>query len=335
MEPIRFSILGCGQIAQRHAAHIAALGKLVSVCDVDANKAETLAALWNAKAFGTTEEMFAHAERPDVIVICTPNGLHAEHAIRCLHAGFHVLVEKPMALTSEDCEIMMQAAKLSGKRLFTVVQNRFNKPVQAVRAALDNGAFGDLYSMQLTCFWNRPAAYYDHPWHGKKDMDGGVLFTQFSHFIDLLCWFFGDVRRVQSVTRNAAHEDSMEFEDSGIALLEFKSGLIGTLNFSVNSFGRNREGSLTLLGSKGTAKIGGEYLNKLEYAQFESYELEVLNDDTPPNHYGAYEGSMSNHRAVYENIIAALQRDEPLYASAYEAMLTVELIEKIYAAAEG
>lgn len=335
MSIVRFAIIGCGQIAQRHADHIKTYGKLVAACDIVAEKVLTIATQFEASAFFSIEELLESNIAADVMVICTPNGLHAEHTIRCLHAGYHVLVEKPMALNTEDCEIMMQAAKLAGREIFTVVQNRFNKPVVHIKKALEEEAFGKIASIQLTCFWNRPAAYYTHSWHGKKELDGGILFTQFSHFIDLLYWFFGEVTQVSAITNNAQHEENIEFEDCGVVALKFNNGIIGTINFSVNSFAKNYEGSLTILGEKGTAKIGGEYLNTIEHAQFQSYQMEETVDQTPANHYGVYQGSMSNHDQVYKSLVAALRDGQGFYASAFEGMKTVELIEKIYASANG
>jgi UDP-N-acetyl-2-amino-2-deoxyglucuronate dehydrogenase len=332
MDKLSFAIIGCGQIAQRHAKHIHAYGKLVAVCDIVPEKANALANSFDAIAYFTVEELLQSTIPIDIVVICTPNSLHAEHAIRCLHTKHHVLVEKPMALGAEDCDIMMQAATLANKQIFTVVQNRFNKPVLAVKQALDENAFGKISSIQLTCFWNRPAAYYDHPWHGKKELDGGILYTQFSHFIDLLHWFFGDVTKVAAITNNAEH-DHIDFEDCGVVALHFKSGVIGTVNFSVNAFRKNYEGSLTILGEKGTVKIGGEYLNTIEHAAFENYRLEDAQDSTEANDYGSYKGSMSHHGEVYKSLVETLLNNKPFYASAYEGMKTVEIIEKIYASA--
>ncbi len=164
-------------------------------------------------------------------------------------------------------------------------------------------------------------------------MDGGILFTQFSHFIDLLYWFFGDVKKVSAFTKNANHRGIIEFEDCGVAILEFANGIIGTINFSVNSFDKNREGSLTILGEKGIVKIGGEYLNTIEYQQFANYQLENVSDTANANDYGTYKGSMSNHDKVHQNIIDTLQHGKPFYANSIEGLKTVEIIERIYKAA--
>ncbi len=333
MNKISFAIIGCGQIAQRHAKHINNYGRLVAVCDIIESKAVLLAKQFNASVYTQISTLLSHEKNIDVIVICTPNGIHAEHAIQALNNKYHVLVEKPMALSVSDCKKMIEAANKNGRQLFTVVQNRFNPPVQAVRNALDKNAFGKISSIQLTCFWNRTADYYKDSWHGTKNMDGGILFTQFSHFIDLLYWFFGDVKKVSAFTKNADHVNSIEFEDCGVAILEFENGIIGTINFSVNSFDKNREGSLTILGEKGMVKIGGEYLNTIEYQQFASYQLENILDTAGVNDYGTYKGSMSNHDKVYENLIDTLQHGKPFYADSTEGLKTVEIIERIYKAA--
>ena len=247
MNPIAFAIIGCGRIAQRHALHIREYGRLVAVCDSIEAKAQALAGEYGAVPFILIADLFAAGLEIDVIVICTPNGLHAQHAIWALGKGYHVLVEKPMAIASKDCMEMIIAAEHAHKQLFTVMQNRFNPPVIAVKKALDAGAFGKLFSIQLTCFWNRDNAYYEESWKGTKELDGGTLFTQFSHFIDLLYWFFGDVKKVYAMSKNAAHTGVIEFEDSGVVMLEFSNGIIGTINYSVNSFGKNREDHLVYL----------------------------------------------------------------------------------------
>ncbi len=333
MNKISFAIIGCGQIAQRHAKHIHAYGQLVAVCDIVEHKAVFLAEQYNAAVYFQIKELLSSDLRIDVVVICTPNGLHAEHSILALHKGYHVLVEKPMALSVVDCKNMMIAADNSGKKIFTVVQNRFNPPVLAVKKALNKNAFGKISSIQVTCSWNRTVAYYKDSWHGTKDLDGGILFTQFSHFIDLLYWLFGDVKKIFAVTKNADHTDSIEFEDCGVVALEFENGIIGTINFSINSFAKNREGSLMILGENGSVKIGGEYLNTIEYAQFANYELENIGEVAGANDYGSYQGSMSNHDKVYQNIVDTLQHGAPLYANEQEGLKTVEIIERIYRAA--
>jgi UDP-N-acetyl-2-amino-2-deoxyglucuronate dehydrogenase len=332
---LKFAIAGCGKIAQRHAEHIASKGILTGVCDVIAEKADALAITYKTNAWYSIDDLLAGEKDIDVVVICTPNGLHAQHSIKALQAGFNVLCEKPMAIKKSDCQAMITAAEKAGRRLFIVKQNRYNPPVLAVKKIVDDGRLGKINSVQLNCFWNRNEDYYKNSWKGTQDMDGGTLFTQFSHFIDLLYWIAGDVKKVQAITGNFMHQRIIEFEDTGVAILEFKNGAIGTINYTVNSFAKNMEGSLTLFGEKGTVKIGGQYLNQLEYQNIDGYIIENLPAGNQPNNYGSYTGSMSNHDKVYNNVTDVLQNNAPVTASAFEAMKTVEIIEKIYKAAAG
>lgn len=330
---IRFAVIGCGRIAQRHAEHINNKGILVAVCDTVKEKADAMAAQYKATAYYKVEDLLAAEKQVDVVAVCSPNGLHAEHSIKALKAGFHVLCEKPMAITVQDCGEMIQAAEKSNKRLFAIKQNRYNPPVAAVKKIVEEGRLGKINSVQLNCFWNRNTDYYQNSWKGTLKMDGGTLFTQFSHFIDLLYWIVGDVDKVQAVMGNFTHQGIIEFEDAGAVIVQFANGAIGTINYTVNSYKKNMEGSLTLFGEKGTVKIGGQYLNELEYQNIEGYVIENLPEGNKPNNYGNYVGSMSNHDKVYENVIDVLQHNASITTSAFEGLKTVEIIEKIYKAA--
>jgi UDP-N-acetyl-2-amino-2-deoxyglucuronate dehydrogenase len=333
MQKIRFAIIGCGRIAQRHAAHINSKGILVAVCDVVKEKANQLGKEYNAIPYYSIEALLNGEPALDVITICTPNGLHAEHSIKALQAGFHVLCEKPMALNTRDCELMIRAADKAGKRLFIIKQNRYNPPVIAVKKALDEGRLGKVYSIQLNCFWNRRKDYYSNSWKGTRQLDGGTLFTQFSHFIDLLYWMLGDVTRVQSMMHNYDHQGIIEFEDTGLVMLKFVNGAMGAINYTVNSYGKNMEGSLTIFGEKGTVKIGGQYLNELEYQNIQDYKIGDLPVGNTANEYGTYQGSMSNHDKVYDNLIDVLLHNGTMTTSAWEGLKTVAIIEKIYSSA--
>ena len=330
MSKIKFAIIGCGRIAQRHAEHINKFGELIAVCDVVEEKAKALAEKYNAKHYLLANDLLANEKLVDVVSICTPNGLHAQHAIATLKAGFHALVEKPMALSVYDCGEMIKAAEQANKRLFAIKQNRFNPPVAAVKDAIDKNILGKIYSIQLSCFWNRNKDYYENSWKGTKDLDGGTLFTQFSHFIDLLYWMIGDVKDAYAIIGNFAHNNIIEFEDTGVVALEFYNGAIGTINYTVNSYKKNMEGSLTIFAEKGTVKIGGQYLNELEYQSIENFEFKDLPKGNTANNYGTYVGSMSNHDKVYQNLIDVLQNNASITTNAFEGLKTVEIINKIY-----
>ncbi len=334
MSKIKFAIVGCGRIAQRHAEHIHNYGELKAVCDIEVSKANDLAKQYAVQAYYSLDEMLLHEKQLDVVAVCTPNGLHAQHGIAILKAGFHALVEKPMAISVYDCGEMIKAAEKCNKRLFAIKQNRFNPPVAAVKQAIENNVLGRIYSIQLSCFWNRNKDYYENSWKGTKDLDGGTLFTQFSHFIDLLYWLIGDVKKVYALTGNFAHQDSVEFEDTGVVALEFYTGALGTINYTVNSYQKNMEGSLTIFAEKGTVKIGGQYLNELEYQNIEGFVFENLPEGNGPNNYSNYVGSMSNHDKIYQNLIDVLQKGDAISTNSFEALKTVEIIDKIYQSAK-
>ena len=331
---LQFAVIGCGRIAQRHAEHIAKAGKLVAVCDVIPEKAQTLAGKYGAVAYSDADELLKKSKGIDVVSVCSPNGLHAVHTIRSLQAGFHVLCEKPMALTVQDCGEMINAAERANRRLFIVKQNRFNPPVAAVKQIIEEGRLGRICSVQLSCFWNRNEEYYKNSWKGTRALDGGTLFTQFSHFVDLLYWMIGDVKEVCGFTGNLAHQDIIEFEDSGVVSLRFYNGAIGTINYTVNAHKKNMEGSLTIFGDKGTVKIGGQYLNELEYQDIEGYRISDLPPGNPPNQYGQYQGSMSNHDKVYANLVEVLSGNGIIATNGFEGLKTVEIIDRIYSTAK-
>lgn len=334
MNTVRFGIIGCGRIAERHALQIQKFGTLVAVCDIVPEKAKSLAEKFQCKAYSSSEEMLKNeAQNMDVVAVCSPNGLHVDHTIHSLKAGCHVLCEKPMAISVNDCGEMIKQAEKSNKRLFAIKQNRFNPPVAAVKQAIDEDKLGRLFSIQLSCFWNRNEDYYKNSWKGTADLDGGTLYTQFSHFIDLLYWMIGDVKNVEAFTANYAHEGIIDFEDTGVVILEFYNGVIGTINYTVNSYQSNMEGSLTIFAEKGTVKIGGQYLNELEYQKIENFKIENLPEGNKANNYGNYVGSMSNHDKVYENLVDVLLNGGSINTNAFEGLKTVEIIDKIYQAA--
>jgi len=334
MKKLTFAIIGCGRIAQRHAEHINNNGVLKAVCDVDLSKASELGTKYNAKVYKDIDELLSNENDIDVVSICTPNGLHAEQTIKALKAGNHVLCEKPMAINVHDCGNMIQEAERANKRLFIVKQNRFNPPVEKVKSLIYEGKLGNIFSVQLNCFWNRNPQYYNtSDWKGTKNLDGGTLYTQFSHFVDLLYYLIGDVKEAYAFTGNYNHEKEIEFEDTGAITVKFFNGAIGTINYSVNSYNKNMEGSLTIFAEKGTIKIGGQYINELEYQEFDGEKITDLPAGNPPNMYGQYVGSMSNHDRVYENVVDVLTNSGVIATNGFEGLKTVEIIEKIYSSA--
>jgi len=332
MGKVNFSIVGCGRIGLRHAKHITNQAQLIAVCDIDVAALNRISEKYpNIKLYSNFDSFLSEDIESQIVNICTPNGLHAEQTIQVLKSGRHVVCEKPMALSVEDTNKMIEAAEKNNRLLFVVKQNRFNQPVQKVKELLDAGKLGEIYSMQVNCFWNRNERYFkESPWKGSKELDGGILFTQFSHFIDLIYWFLGDIEDVQAMKYNYSHQNYIDFDDTVVALLKLKSGAMVTLHCTINSYGKNMEGSITLFGEKGTVKVGGQYLNVLEYQNIEDYTIKELKEHRPPNDYGYYQGSMSNHDKVIENVIDVVKNNGKMASSGYDGKKTIEIIEKIY-----
>lgn len=326
---LQFAIIGCGKIAPRHAAEAARQGKLIAVCDIRPARADKLAEEYGAKPYYDITDLLEKEPSIDLLAICTPNGLHANHTIQALEAGRHVLCEKPLSISSEDARKMMATAQRKGRKLFVVKSTRYNPALGALKKLIDQQGLGKIYSFQMNCFWNRPAAYYNNNWKGSLDMDGGALYTQFSHYIDALLWLLGDVSKVVGFRKNYAHKDLIAYEDSGVVSLEMKNGIIGGLNWSLNTFQKNMEVSLSLIAEKGSIRIGGEYMNQLEYELLEDMKLDIPGGGQA-NDYGFYAGSMSNHNHVYENLVIALKDEAHPFAQAIDGLKTVETIESIY-----
>ncbi|OJW82544.1 MAG: hypothetical protein BGO69_13135 [Bacteroidetes bacterium 46-16] len=331
MSPVRFIIVGFGNIGSRHAGHIMAnpAARLVAICDEDPALQHKLPA---GVDFYTNLNEMLHKETADVICVCTPNYLHELHTIKGLEAGLHAVVEKPMALSVGECDNMIMAAGKAGKTIFAVKQNRYNPPVQAVRKLLDSNELGDIYMIQVNCFWNRSNAYYaESNWRGKKDKDGGCLFTQFSHFIDILYYLNGTVTDTKGWLHNYAHRHNTEIEDTGSFVMKAENGAIVNFNFTTCAYDHNMEGSITIFAERGTVKIGGQYLNTIEYQQLQGAVLPHINITAKANDYGLYQGSMSNHDKMIQNVIDVLHHDKPIMTTAWEGREVVHIIEQMYA----
>lgn len=331
---IHFGIIGMGHIGKRHAQHIMQNKQacLQAVCDIDSKALEP----WKERkinSYTSFEEMLEQKEI-EVLCICTPNYLHASHAVAAMKAGKHVVVEKPLTLNTSDAEWMKKVAKKENRIVFSVKQNRYNPPVAIAKKWLDKNKLGDVFLVQANCFWNRNDAYYaQSDWRGKKDKDGGCLFTQFSHFVDILYYLMGDLKAVYGVMDNYLHKHNTEFEDTGSFILKTTNGATVNFNFTTCSYNQNMEGSITLMGSKGTLKIGGQYLNTIEYQNIENTEIATIPMQATSNDYGFYKGSMSNHDKVIENVIDVLQNNGTIMTSLDEGKKVVSIIEDMYASA--
>ncbi|MGZ3838211.1 MAG: Gfo/Idh/MocA family protein [Flavisolibacter sp.] len=326
----QFALIGCGRISRKHAENIQKLGRLRAVCDIVPEKADALAREFQCTPYYHIDELLRKEMEIDVVSVCTPNGFHAEHSIKSLQAGKHVLCEKPLCLTSAAAWQMIETEKYCGRHLFVVKSNRYNPVLLQLKSMIDRGELGSIFSFHLSCLWNRPPEYFTG-WHGKLFPDGGTLYTQFSHYIDAMLWLFGDLDKVKGFRKNFCHQAQVEFEDSGVAALSMKNGSIGSLHWSVNAHKQNHEIALTVIAEKGTVRLGGPYLNEIQYQSLETAAPFPLSQQAP-NHYTGYQGSMSHHDKVYENVVRALNKEDSQLANAYDGLKTVETIEKIYKA---
>lgn len=331
MSKIRFGIIGYGNIGKRHARHILEHpeAELRAVCEVPLF--EKPMDFPGHIAFYDNIERMLEEQELDVVNVCTPNYLHHPHTLQVLAQKKHVVCEKPMALSLRQCEEMIAAARENERSVFVVMQNRFNEPVQQVKRLLEKNALGKIYLININCFWNRNEYYYlENIWRGKKMQDGGCLFTQFSHFVDILYYLFGDFTSCRGIMKNFAHP-YIEIEDSGSFVMESTHGAIINFNYSTCSYEKNMEGAITILGEHGTVKIGGEYLNTIEYQQIRDIQLPQSTQLMLPNDYGHYQGSMSNHDKMIDNVIKTLQGKDSIMTDAHEGSQVVGMIEKMYA----
>jgi predicted dehydrogenase len=248
-----------------------------------------------------------------------------------LSAGKHVVVEKPMALSKADCETIIFKALQMNKNIFCVMQNRYSPPSAWLKQVVEENLLGKIFMVQLNCYWNRDDRYYKKEgWKGTSDLDGGTLFTQFSHFIDIMYWLFGDIQDIQAKFQDFTHQNSTTFEDSGFVNFNFLNGGMGSINYSTSVWDKNLESSLTIVGEKGSIKVGGQYMDKVEYCHIEGYQMPELAPTNPANDYGAYKGSANNHHYIIENVVSTLKGESTITTNALEGLKVVDIIERIY-----
>lgn len=329
---IKFAVIGAGHIGKRHAEMIErhAEAELVALCDI--RPADSLS-IENYKVpyFNTIQELIKSGIEFDVMSIATPNGLHAEHALIGLENKKHIVIEKPMALSKADCEKIIFKALQVSRQVFCVMQNRYSPPSAWIKKIVEEGILGKIYMVQINCYWNRDHRYYKADgWKGKIELDGGTLFTQFSHFIDIMYWLFGDIKDIQAKFNDFSHQGITDFEDSGFVNFNFVNGGMGSINYSTSVWNQNLESSLTVIAEKGSVKIGGQYMNEVEYCNIEGYTMPELPPANPANDYGPYKGSAANHNYIYENVIDTLKNRTTVTTNALEGLKVVEIIERIY-----
>ncbi|MER9025791.1 Gfo/Idh/MocA family oxidoreductase [Mesorhizobium sp. M0815] len=332
---LRFALVGCGRISVRHAQLLGenaiSGAKLAAVCDVDINKAKVTAARYGVPAYADMHEMMER-ESPDVAVILTESGNHARDAIALAHYGKHLIVEKPMALTLADADAMIRACDVAGIKLFIVKQNRFNVPVVKLREALGAGRFGKLVMGTVRVRWCRPQSYYDQDsWRGTWALDGGVLTNQASHHVDLLEWMMGDVESVFAMTRTALV--NIEAEDTAVVALRFTNGALGIIEATTAARPKDLEGSISILGEKGSVEIGGFAVNEMKVWNFvepRTDDAEVLTKFSvnPPNVYGF------GHQAYYEHVVETISSGKQHLVDGLQGRKSLELISAIYESVE-
>lgn len=331
---IRFAVVGCGHIGKRHAEMVVRDpgAELVALCDIRP-KEELGIEAYPVAFFLDMTSLLQSGLDIDVINICVPNGLHAELAIQAIESGHHVVIEKPMALQVQDAERVLQTSLKYQKEVFCVMQNRYSPPSVWIKQMIDSGRLGKIYLVQLNCFWNRDERYYKPGgWHGDACLDGGTLFTQFSHFIDIMYWLFGDIQHIQARFADFNHQQLTDFEDSGLVTFEFVNGGMGCLNYSTAVWNKNMESSMLIVAENGSVKIGGQYMNEVEYCHIKDYEMPELAPTNPGNDYGPYKGSAQNHNFVIRNVVEVLQHTgSQNTTTALEGLKIVDIIRRIYA----
>jgi UDP-N-acetyl-2-amino-2-deoxyglucuronate dehydrogenase len=329
---VRVALVGCGRISRNHLDAIARVDglRIVAVADADLERATAVGTEQGVPAFRSLEEMLG-AVPSDLVAICTPSGLHPQHGIVAAGTGRHVLTEKPMAISLEGADRLVQTCDAAGVHLFVVKQNRLNPPIQLLKRAVDKGRFGRLYMANVTVRWTRPQEYYDaEPWRGTWEFDGGAIMNQASHYVDLMQWLVGPVESVMAKTATQARR--IEAEDSGAAVMRFRSGALGVLEVSVLTYPRNLEGSITLLGEKGSVKIGGTAVNRVEHWSFADYDdddkLVDAANTSPPTVYGF------GHEGYYRNVLAVLRGEAKAETDGRAGRKSLELILGIYESAK-
>lgn len=328
----RIGLVGCGRISRNHIDAIKAVDglTLAAVADVATDRARAVGEAQGISAYSSLDEMLGAADI-DVVTICTPSGLHAAQGSTVARAGKHVVTEKPMAISLSQADSLIRATDEAGVQLFVVKQNRLNPPIQLLKRAVEKGRFGRIYMANVTVRWQRPQEYYDaEPWRGTWEFDGGAITNQASHYVDLMQWLVGPAESVMAKTATQARR--IEAEDSGIGIVKFRSGALGVIEVNVLTYPRNLEGSITILGEKGSVKIGGTAVNRVEHWLFADYDdddkLVDSANTNPPNVYGF------GHEGYYRNVLAVLRGQAKADTDGRAGRKSLELILGIYESAK-
>ena len=332
MEKVKFGVIGLGHIGKRHAEMIQRNPScdLVALSDLRPEK-ELGIQSYVVPFYKKYQDLLKSHSEIDVVCICTPNGSHSNIAIDALEYDKHLVIEKPIGLSKVNCEKVIFKALQKHKQVFAVMQNRYSPPSKWLKEIVEKKKLGEIFIVQINCYWNRDDRYYKKGgWKGTKENDGGTLFTQFSHFIDIMYWLFGDIKNIEGKFNDFNHQKSTDFEDSGIINFDFIEGGMGCLNYSTSVWNSNLESSITIVGSKGSVKVGGQYMNEIEYCNIKDYKMPELAPSNPPNDYGLYKGSAANHHYIFQNVVETLKGENVATTNILEGLKVVEIIEKIY-----
>ncbi len=326
---LQFALIGCGNIGKRHIPIIKQFGKLVAICDIAIEEATKLAHDNNC-LFDTNWEKILNTTKPDIAVVCTPNGLHAEHAIQALSKGIHVIVEKPMAITYSDCKKMIAVANSMNVQLWVVKQNRCNPLITEIQSQLKSDKIGTPLHFHMHGCWHRPTSYFENSWHGTKELDGGILYTQFSHFIDLMIWIMGYPVQTAHTKHISNYSGRIESEQAGAIIFTYENNSFSSFHYGIDAQDKNVEGGFTLVTDEVTIQLSGTYFNEVKFDSNGLLErlpkkLQLMN-----HQYVGYEGTANLHaewyKFVFNNFSNRLTED----TNAISSSLTVKLIESIY-----
>ena len=329
---VKFALVGCGRIAANHFGAIekhADRCELVDICDVSPEVRKATAERTKATPHASLTAMLEKTDA-DCVILTTPSGLHPSQAIQVAKSGRHVLTEKPMATRWKDGRDMVDACDAASVRLFVVKQNRRNATLQLLKRAVEEGRFGRIYSVAINVFWTRPQDYYDSAkWRGTWEFDGGAFMNQASHYIDLLDWIIGPVESVMAFTGTLARH--IEVEDTGVAALRWRSGAVGTLNVTMLAYPKNYEGSITILGEKGTVRIGGLAVNEIQHWEFADKRPE--DESVKQANYETTSVYGFGHPLYYDNVIKALCGEAEPETDGREGLKSLELLIALYLSA--
>ncbi|MBX3256538.1 MAG: Gfo/Idh/MocA family oxidoreductase [Chitinophagaceae bacterium] len=330
-EKIRFAVIGLGHIGRLHATILSQhrQAELVAVCDENLSLRE-FKDRGVGHFFSSVESLLSSSVDFDVLSIATPNGLHERHALLALEAGKHVVIEKPMALSVSGCRKIIDLAARQKRRVFCVMQNRYAGASRWLKKLIDTNVPGKIYMANISCYWNRDDKYYKSGgWHGSKHMDGGPLFTQFSHFIDTILWLFGNVNNIYARFADFNHSRLTESEDSGTFLFDLENGGAGCFQYTTSCWDRNLGSRITIVAENGSVEVEGQYMENIGYCHIKGYEP-VVPARYDLDGYDLPSSQLSNHHYFFEDVIAMLQQRPGVAATAVDGLNTVRLIEQVY-----